>query len=196
MNNNLRVAVIGAVGRGKSHVMYTIEKALREEYGETIRIDSPDLEAEKRLIGHDINEWTRPTCESIGLHEFTEGSLSKQRYRFELRESAISSRTGALLVELIRDNLKSVSVHGGQKSILVFTVEGSLPLREEIRHLLQRGAHNLYPFRTEFELEDIGLSGTLFNTKVSGKIDGIYPIGEGKDHEDEVGVLNIVLHYS
>ena len=195
MNNNLRVVVLGPVGQGKSHLAYVIEKALQEEYGETIQIESADLEDEKRLIGHDINNWTRPKCEKITIHETTEGALKKGRYKFGLKDGAYASRTGRLLLEMMQDHATSVSVHGSSRSVLVFTLSAPHQTLAEVAHLLKLDTGDLFPLASEFILEDIGLSGTLFNTKVEGKIENIYSISEGQDAHSDLRVMNIVVHY-
>lgn len=51
--NTLQINVAGDVGSGKSHVLATIEKALKAEYGNDLMIASRDLQLERNLCGSD-----------------------------------------------------------------------------------------------------------------------------------------------
>lgn len=197
MNNNLRVAVIGPVGRGKSHVMHTIGKALAEEYGELIQIESEDLAQELHHVGEDINSWQRPNCEKITLHEMTEGQLQKQRYKFELGEPEAASRSYRLLIETIEETIVSATVnkHGSEPAIILCLHGDELKL-QEIIHLLHAPKAKFY--QPQFALEDVGLSGTLFATSITGTIKSLELIGEAKIRSTEFvypTALNLILTY-
>jgi energy-coupling factor transporter ATP-binding protein EcfA2 len=197
MNNNLRVAVIGPVGRGKSHVMHTIEKALVEEYGELIQIESEDLAQERHHVGEDINGWQRPNCETITLHEMTEGQLQKQRYKFALVEPEGASRSYRLLIETIEETIVSATVnkHGSEPAVIL-CLHGDEFKLQEIIHLLCAPKAGFY--EPQFVLEDVGLSGTLFATSITGTIKSLELIGQAKVRGTGLEgptALNLILTY-
>jgi Ni2+-binding GTPase involved in maturation of urease and hydrogenase len=57
--NCIEITVTSTVGVGKSHVLATIEKALRETYGEQVVIESEELRVERNLLG-DSSNWKCP----------------------------------------------------------------------------------------------------------------------------------------
>lgn len=188
MNNNLRVAVIGPVGRGKSHVMHTIEKALVLEYGELIQIKSDDLVDERRNVGVDISSWQRPLCEEITLHEMTDGQLSQPRYKFEIIPGAQVPKPTRLLISMIEEYLVSVSVcksDSGPRVILCVSAPHSV--LDDIVHLWSRNNGKVFGNDGRFQLEDVGMTGTLFATRIAGTITHLNCLTR---LSDDVGDLN------
>ena len=170
MDNNLRVVVVGPVGRGKSHLLYTIEKALQIEYGELIQIESNDLSNEKRLLGSDIAEWTRPTCEKISLFEMTEGSLAINRYKLtggHPKAHPLHEMSGALLT-LIEKHITGVTVNNNHSTpAFILSLEVNLRVFDTLCVNLERTA---MADGADFVLEDVGMTGTLFATKLEGTV--------------------------
>lgn len=211
MDNNLRVVVVGPVGRGKSHLLHTIEKALKDEYGELIDIVSNDLVNERNLVGHDIAEWQRPTCEKITLFEMTEGSFDTKRFRFEggLHKDHPLHDVSKALFKLVEKHITNITVSRGATPSFIAT---TLMKRSVYEHLYDqlRSSSPTLPW-SEFVLEDVGYTGTLFATKIEGIVKRAYnlssdmiqpPPGGTHDHDykdhdvDFDMIVNIGFEYT
>lgn len=175
MTKSMRVVVIGPVGTGKSHVMHTIEKALLEEYGETIQIGSSELEQERRQIGHNISEWQRPTVESINIHEMVEVDtkhLDVRMRKYQLRGEVESFYPiGLGILQALDAHLDNALVNpAGSTPSIILSLGGSTNKLNHLASCLDGEVDDIFGRRHSFTLEDVALSGTLFANKVSGKV--------------------------
>lgn len=207
MDNNLRVVVVGPVGRGKSHLLHTIEQALKLEYGELIDIVSNDLANERNLSGHDVDTWQRPKCEKITLFEMTEGAFNTKRFRFEgaLHKDHPLHDVSKSLFKLIEKHITNVTVSRSATPSFIATTLMKSSVYEHVVSQLKSSSPAM-PF-SDFVLEDVGYTGTLFATKLEGNLTKAYvlhgdlvnvpPLSfDGRDHDlDHDMVVNICFEY-
>ncbi|MEG2663546.1 MAG: hypothetical protein RSE33_12255 [Hafnia sp.] len=77
--STLKIIVSGPTESGKSHVLTTLRKALRETYADLdIQIDDSELAQEERSSSNNLSDWTHPSKGTVfELHEKNEGTLRK-----------------------------------------------------------------------------------------------------------------------
>lgn len=77
--STLKIIVSGSTGSGKSHVLSTIRKALRETYADLdIQIDDSELAQEERSSCNNLSDWTHPSKGTVfELHEKNERTPRK-----------------------------------------------------------------------------------------------------------------------
>lgn len=67
--NTIQITVNGNIGSGKSHILATIEKALKNEYGNDVMIASRDLFIERNMCRDEDMEKINKSNTVIVLRE-------------------------------------------------------------------------------------------------------------------------------